>query len=630
MEINRYLINPMKLDQLSRALICGTSLLGLAGPSAFGQTNARWNGGANNQNWGHGNNWSPSGVPSSTAYRAQFDGNNGADTYAQLNGSWTIGQFQVITPATLVTLRSTNAANVLTVTPTAGWAAGVGVDMSGATKDFTFNGTTGTAWTYKLGSSQSWNVTSASANGNLISNSGVTVDLQAHTLTANAGTGRTISIAGPITGTGGGVTKTGVGILAVNGASNTYSGNTTISNGTLRAGVANALPFGAGKGNVVIDGGASAAGTFDINGFDVAINGLSGTSDTVLGKVQNNVAGTKALTVGNNDATASFAGVIGGGTGVVALTKTGSGTQTLSGANTYFGATTVNGGALKVDGSTSTSSAVAVNNAAVLRGTGTVGGAVTLNGTSSMSSTGALALTNGFTAAGSTNSITGGTISGNGTINSGTTLNLASGSTVNGSVAVNGSLSGTGTVGGALTGNGTVDAGNSPGILTVSTVNSQNLGFNFEFTSTGIPNYGNADASVNDVLRLTSATPFTVDLASTNLVNIYLNVGVLNAGDVFNGGFYTDNNADFLSNIQNASFIYYLANGSGSTSYNGGTYDLYTGPLTFDVATVAEAANFGAGNVNGYVSQFTVVPEPSAFALLAGGMCALAFRRRRA
>ncbi|MEP2776804.1 MAG: autotransporter-associated beta strand repeat-containing protein [Luteolibacter sp.] len=452
------------------------------------------------------------------------------------------------------------------------------------------------------------------------------VSLGAATRTITIGANGTYSFNGVVSGNSGvGLTVNALGgttgSIVLGNAGNTYSGNTTVSAGTLRAGINNALPSGAGKGNLVVNTG----GTFDLNAFDVATNGLSGTTGTVL----NNVAGTKTLTVGNNDATASFAGVIGGGTGLVALTKTGAGTQTLTGANSYLGATTVNAGALKVDGSTSTSSAVAVNNAAILRGIGTVGGAVTLNNTSSLTSTGTLTLANGFTAAGTTNSISGGTIAGNGTVNSGTTLNLASGSIINGSVAVNGSLSGTGTVG-ALTGSGSIDAGNSPGILTASTVNSQNLAFNFEFTSTGIPTYSNAGASVNDVLRLTSATPFTVSLASTNLINIYLASGILNNGDIFNGGFYTDNNADFLNSIQNASFAYYLANGSGSTSYNGANYDLYTGPLSFNVSTVAQSADFGAGTINGYVTQFEVVPEPSTLALVGLGLGALTLRRRRA
>ncbi len=51
--------------------------------------------------------------------------------------------------------------------------------------------------------------------------------------------------------------------------------------------------------------------------------------------------------MGNNNATATFAGVIANntsGTGTLALTKVGTGTQTLTGASTFTGPITVNGG----------------------------------------------------------------------------------------------------------------------------------------------------------------------------------------------------------------------------------------------------------------------------------------------
>ncbi len=298
MEINRYLINPMKLDQLSRALICGTSLLGLAGTTAFGQTDGRYDGGEGNRNWGHGINWDPNHtIPNTLGHRAQFTGNNGGDTNVLLNTSPTIGQFQVINPATAVSLRGSGANQILTLTPTQAWAAGVGLDMSTATKNFTFDGTTGTAWTVRLGSSQSWNVTSANAAGNLTSNSGVTVNLQSFTLTTNAGTGRTITIAGPITGTGG-VTKTGVGILAVNGAANTYSGKTTISNGTLALGASGSI-------NNSPEINVASGATFNVSavtgGYTLNSTTTLSGSGTVTGSMT--VAGT--LSPGNSPGTLS-------------------------------------------------------------------------------------------------------------------------------------------------------------------------------------------------------------------------------------------------------------------------------------------------------------------------------------
>ncbi|MEO5711845.1 MAG: autotransporter-associated beta strand repeat-containing protein, partial [Luteolibacter sp.] len=203
------------------------------------------------------------------------------------------------------------------------------------------------------------------------------VTLSANTTGAGS-SGTTITVAGVANLTS--VTKSGTGTWTLSGA-NTYSGNTTVTAGTLKTGLANAIPSGSGKGNVVLDGGPS-AGTFDINGFDVGFNGLSGTTGAVSGKVVNNATGTnKTLTVGNNDATATFAGVIAdntSGSGTVALTKTGAGTQTLAGTNTYTGATIINGGILAISGSIT--SAVTVNNAGTLAGTGTIGGATTVKG----------------------------------------------------------------------------------------------------------------------------------------------------------------------------------------------------------------------------------------------------------
>jgi hypothetical protein len=50
------------------------------------------------------------------------------------------------------------------------------------------------------------------------------------------------------------------------------------------------------------------------------------------------------------------------------------------------------------------------------------------------------------------------------------------------------------------------------------------------------------------------------------------------------------------------------------------------------VATVAATANFGSGNVNGRVTEFTilaVVPEPSTLAALAAAAAVVPLWRRR-
>ena len=101
---------------------------------------------------------------------------------------------------------------------------------------------------------------------------------------------------GTISGSGS-VTKSGNGTLTLN-AANSYSGDTTISAGTLKLGVAAAIPSGAGYGDVVDNG------TLDLNGKTQTVNGLSGS-----GSVTSSVAGAAAFTVGGNDASSTFSGI---------------------------------------------------------------------------------------------------------------------------------------------------------------------------------------------------------------------------------------------------------------------------------------------------------------------------------
>jgi autotransporter-associated beta strand protein len=128
----------------------------------------------------------------------------------------------------------------------------------------------------------------------------------------------------------------------MNGAANTltYSGDTIIDAGILILNGNARLPFGAGKGNLVIN-----AGQFEMNGRDMSINGLYGA-----GNIQNRT-NTRTLTLGNANANGNFSGVVsntGGGssTQLLNVTKVGTGTQVFSGFNTYGGLTNVQAGTL--------------------------------------------------------------------------------------------------------------------------------------------------------------------------------------------------------------------------------------------------------------------------------------------
>ncbi len=146
---------------------------------------------------------------------------------------------------------------------------------------------------------------------------------------------------------------------------------------------------GTGEGGSIVfrassTGGTSTVKVFDGGSLDISLHNAPGVTIGSLEGSGHVLLGANNLTVGGNNLSKTFSGVIqdggnAGGTGG-SLTKTGTGTFTLSGANTYTGATLVNVGTLLVNGSTSSSSAVTVNNSGTtLGGTGTIGGVVTVN-----------------------------------------------------------------------------------------------------------------------------------------------------------------------------------------------------------------------------------------------------------
>ena len=83
--------------------------------------------------------------------------------------------------------------------------------------------------------------------------------------------------------------------------------------------------------------------TLDLNNYSTTVGALAKATGVPTG--HRVLLGSATLSVGGNNQSTSFSGVISGAGGLI---KIGSGTQTLTGINTYQGGTSFNGGYLAV------------------------------------------------------------------------------------------------------------------------------------------------------------------------------------------------------------------------------------------------------------------------------------------
>ncbi|MFT8688195.1 MAG: autotransporter domain-containing protein [Novacetimonas hansenii] len=203
-------------------------------------------------------------------------------------------------------------------------------------------------------------------NGNLETTANVTT---ARSITLGTGggeispdAGTTLNVTAPVSGAGG-LTMDGAGALVLEG-SNTYTGVTTISSGTLEL---------SGAGSIATSGGVVDNGTLDISGSSMEANSvasLSGNGTVALGEetlVLTNASGTFGGVIADG-------GVAGGTSGSLNLTG---GTETLTGVNTYTGSTQISSGTLALagDGSIASSSLLSMYTGGVLDISGTSDGA---------------------------------------------------------------------------------------------------------------------------------------------------------------------------------------------------------------------------------------------------------------
>jgi autotransporter-associated beta strand protein len=357
------------------------SLGNAASPYSFtatvGSKSINWNGGGGDENWSDGANWIGGSGPGA-GYSLDFAGHTGLAPL--MDGSYnvyimtfdnTAGSFNIDTSGSALTLTgavTNNSANLQTLdvpivlgasavfnAATADLVFGQNIANGGnlltvtdgghsTTVDGAISGAGGLAF---LGTGTNTLLGVNTFSGNITISNGVLAIGGSGQLgagasypgavvdngTLNYGSAIAQTLSGTISGTGA-LNQTGSGQLTLS-ATNTFTGPMTVSSGTLS--VANTLALQ--NSTLNFDGGAVA-----FNGITAgALGGLSGTQNLSL---LNQSAAAVALTVGSDNATTTYSGILSGAGS--SLTKAGTGTLTLGGANSYSGTTTVNGGTLEL------------------------------------------------------------------------------------------------------------------------------------------------------------------------------------------------------------------------------------------------------------------------------------------
>lgn len=204
-----------------------------------------------------------------------------------------------------------------------------------------------------------------------------------------------------VTGVISGATATNAELIVDNAtvqlsAANIYAGPTRVQGGgLLRNNIAAALPvttaltLGEATGNSI--------GTYDLNGFDAIIAGLTSAGTGAQVVTNGAASGTSVLTV---TGAGNFAGAIQDGpSAATALMKNNGGTLTLSGQNNYTGPTAVEGGTLVISGALSGTIGITLT-----LGTLILGASDVLNDSASLTLAGGTFATGGFSEGDATNS----------------------------------------------------------------------------------------------------------------------------------------------------------------------------------------------------------------------------------
>ncbi len=467
------------------------------------------------------------------------------------------------------------------------------ITFSGAN---TYTGlTTVSAGTLQIGNG---GLTGALSTSSAITNNGTLAFSRTNTITQGT------DFASVIAGTGG-VTNLSSGVLLLNGT-NTYTGATLVSAGTIRAGAA---AGGQAFGNLSAVTTADVAGALlELNNFSQTIGSLAG-GGTTGGNV---TLGNATLTTGGGNASTSYAGVISGTSG--SLIKTGTGNFTLTNNSTYTGATTISAGILEI-GSGGTSGSIAstsgvTNNAALIYNRSnaiTAGYATSGNGTVTQAGTGTTTFTANNTYTGTT-TVSGGTLLVNAAHTGGAAYTVAA-STV---------LGGTGSTASSLSVSGTLAPGTTTTIETFGSGALTMTGdstFDYDINSSVATSVGADLQLVSGNLTISTAVGDDVTLTITDLAGSPTAIPqgttftLMNYSGTWNGG---------------------LLNVGLSEIPDGGTFIVDLNTWQLDYNATSGGVNFPTQYVNLNYVNITAVPEPSIlFLLAAGGIGGLMYRRRR-
>jgi autotransporter-associated beta strand protein len=521
--------------------------------------------------------------------------------------------------------------------------SGPGTFVLAGANTFTGNTTVATGGTLQLGDGTTAGTIQSAAvsdNGSLVFN--------------EAGN---LEFAAPISGTGS-VTQndTAGGTLTLVGAEG-YTGNTTITLGTLQLGDGTNLGTVAGNiinnsalifnepVNVTYGNVISGSGSVTVNGTKTLV--LTG-NNTYTGATT--IGAGAGLQVGNGGASGSISNsgsivnngtltidlngtttLTGGISGTGQVSQIGSGTTILAGANNYSGTTTVSSGTLQIgDGATSGSLTgdITDNSAVVFNrtDTSTYGGAITGSGTVTQAGAGTTILTGNSTYSGAT-TITAGTLQiGNGGTSGSLTSNIANSA----NLAFN--RSDTSTYGGVITGNGTVtvaDAGSGTTILTgtntytgATTVSSGTLqignggttgSLTSDITDNANVTFDRSDSSayagnITGSGSLTQDGTGTTELTGTNTYSGGTTIdsgGTLQLGNASAAGSITGNVTDngTLAFDRSNSYVFNgIISGAGGVTQSGqgettliGT-ETYTGPTVVSGGTLLVNGNITASS----------------------------------